>query len=89
MTDVTLKPDVTLKSVLHEIVNHLDLNLAHRVRLHEDVDLHDDPEAQAEKAKGSAADRAAKRAALQAELDELEPEPSPPVQASDVRTEGA
>ncbi len=70
----------TLKTVLHEIVDHLDLSEAHRARLNEDIDLHDDPQAQAEKEKGNAAARAAKRKALQDELDSLEepaPEPAP------------
>lgn len=62
---------VTLKTVLHEIVDHLDLSAAHRDRLHEDVELHDDPQAQAEKAKGDEDERAAKRAELQAQLDAL------------------
>jgi hypothetical protein len=67
----------TLKDVLHEIVEHLDLDANHKARLQEDVDLHDDPQAQAEKEKGDTAERAAKRAELQAQLDALQPEPTP------------
>lgn len=68
----------TLKDVLHEIVDHLDLSELHRSRLHEDVDLHDDPQAQEEKAKGTQAERDAKRAELQAQLDALSPDQSAP-----------
>ena len=65
--------DVTLKSVLHEIAEHLDLGADHRARLHEDIELHDDPAAQAEKAKGQDDERAAKIAELKAQLAELDP----------------
>jgi hypothetical protein len=63
--------EITLKTILHKIADHLDLNQRHREELHEAIELHDDPEAQAEKARGDAATRDARRAELQAQLDEL------------------
>lgn len=65
--------NVTLKSVLHEIAEHLDLSADHLAQLHEDIELHDDPAAQAEKAKGADDERAAKVAELKAQLAALEP----------------
>jgi hypothetical protein len=74
---MTAKRHLDLKDILHKIVEHLDLSPADRAALHESVQLHDDPAAQAEKDRGDDAEREAKRAALQAELDALEPAPAP------------
>lgn len=76
-----------LKGILHKIVDHLDLSPADRIDLHDSVQIHDDPAAQAEKDRGASEERAAKIAALKEELADLEPDEVPaskaPVETED------
>ena len=61
----------TLKDILHELINAVDLNADHRTGLHEAVDIHDDPAAQAAKDEQQQAAIDAEAAELQARLDAL------------------
>jgi hypothetical protein len=71
------KKHLNLKDILHKIVEHLDLSPADREDLHESVEIHDDPEAQAAKDRGHDEERAKRVADLRAQLADLEPDPAP------------
>lgn len=60
-----------LKDILHELVDAADLSPAHRQSLHDDVDVHDDPEAQAAREQEHHEELDAEAAELEAKLAEL------------------
>lgn len=67
----------SLKDILHELVDAVDLNANHRADLHEAVDIHDDPEAQRAKDEEKADELDQQEADLQAKLDALKASRAP------------
>lgn len=71
MADTDQSGHRTLKDILHELVDAVDLAPNHRGDLHEAVDIHDDPAAQREKDQEKASEWDAEAADLQAKLDAI------------------
>jgi hypothetical protein len=65
-----------LKDILHRVVESLDLNPMHRAELHDAIDIHDDPAAQAAKDAEANDERDAQVAELEKKLAELRPAPA-------------
>lgn len=70
-TDTNQSGHRTLKDILHELLDAVDLAPGHRAELHEAVDIHDDPAAQREKDQEKSAEWDAEAADLQAKLDAI------------------
>lgn len=66
-----------LKDILHRIIDAVDLNPSHRAELHDALDIHDDPTAQAAKDAEKNDERDAEVKELEARLAALRPAPAP------------
>lgn len=76
-----------LKDILHRVVESLDLNPMHRAELHDAIDIHDDPAAQAAKDAEKNDERDAQVKELEEKLAALRPAPAPEPATPDVSRE--